>query len=86
MDGPCSSPGRVLESCGSRCVGAPWFCDAAVLSAGGTFAVALGPGSIEQAHTADEWISVADLDAGVEFFKRFLYRLRQPVGIEMNSE
>jgi acetylornithine deacetylase/succinyl-diaminopimelate desuccinylase-like protein len=70
----------VLESCGSHCAGAPWFCDAAVLSAGGTPAVALGPGSIEQAHTADEWISVADLDAGVEFFKRFLCSLTQPVG------
>ncbi len=76
----------VLESCGSHCAGAPWFCDAAVLSAGGTPAVALGPGSIEQAHTADEWISVADLGAGVEFFKRFLYSLRQPVGLGMKPE
>ncbi|HEY5706466.1 MAG TPA: M20 family metallopeptidase [Terrimicrobiaceae bacterium] len=66
---------RTLESCGSHCAGAPWFCDAAVLSAAGTPAVALGPGSIEQAHTADEWISVADLEAGVSFFKRFLQSL-----------
>jgi len=69
----------VLESCGSRRTGAPWFCDGAVLSAGGTPAVALGPGSIEQAHTADEWISVADLEAGVEFFKRLLQALKKPV-------
>jgi acetylornithine deacetylase/succinyl-diaminopimelate desuccinylase-like protein len=65
----------VLKSCGARFAGAPWFCDAAVLSAARTPAVALGPGSIEQAHTADEWISVADLEAGVEFFKRFLQGL-----------
>ncbi len=65
----------VLESCGARLAGAPWFCDAAVLSEAGTPAVALGPGSIEQAHTADEWISVADLEAGVAFFTRFLHGL-----------
>ena len=46
-----------------------------VLADAGTPAVALGPGSIEQAHTADEWISVADLEAGVEFFKTLLESL-----------
>jgi acetylornithine deacetylase/succinyl-diaminopimelate desuccinylase family protein len=76
----------VLESCGARFAGAPWFCDAAVLSAGGTPAVALGPGSIEQAHTADEWISVAELEAGVAFFKRLLQSLKQPVGLGIKSE
>ena len=65
----------VLESCGARCVGAPWFCDAALLAAAGTPAVALGPGSIEQAHTADEWISLADLEAGVNFFKTLFQKL-----------
>lgn len=69
-----------LKSCGVGLAGAPWFCDAAVLSEGGTPAVAMGPGSIEQAHTADEWISVADLDAGVAFFTRFLQSLSQPEG------
>jgi acetylornithine deacetylase/succinyl-diaminopimelate desuccinylase family protein len=66
---------KVLQSCGTLCTGAPWFCDAAVFAAVGTPAVALGPGSIEQAHTADEWISVADLEAGVAFFKSFLRSL-----------
>ncbi len=65
----------MLESCGARCTGAPWFCDAAIFAAAGTPAVALGPGSIEQAHTADEWISVADLEAGVVFFRRLLQSL-----------
>jgi acetylornithine deacetylase/succinyl-diaminopimelate desuccinylase-like protein len=37
--------------------------------------VALGPGSIAQAHTADEWISVADLEAGADFFEKFLRSL-----------
>ena len=32
-------------------------------------------GSMEQAHTADEWISLADLQAGVKFFKTLLRKL-----------
>jgi len=32
----------------------------------------MGPGSILQAHTKDEWIAVADLEKGVEVFKEFL--------------
>ncbi len=66
---------RLLEACGARCVGAPWFCDAAFLAAAGTPAVALGPGSMEHAHTADESIALADLQAGVEFFKTVLGKL-----------
>ena len=57
-------------------VGAPWFCDAAVFSAEGMPAIALGPGSIAQAHTADEWIKVSDLEAGADFFESFLRSLR----------
>ena len=40
---------------------APWFCDAAKLAEIGVPAVALGPGSIAQAHTKDEWIKIKDL-------------------------
>ena len=61
-----------LRRLGSQPVGAPWFCDAAVFAQKDSPAVALGPGSIAQAHTCDEWIAVADLDAGAEFFERFL--------------
>jgi acetylornithine deacetylase/succinyl-diaminopimelate desuccinylase-like protein len=63
---------RILEKCGSRSIGAPWFSDAGVFSVTGTPSIAIGPGSIAQAHTRDEWISVADLEKGVEFFQRFL--------------
>ena len=38
-------------------------------------AVAAGPGSIAQAHTEDEFIEVAELERGVEFFKKFLRSL-----------
>jgi acetylornithine deacetylase/succinyl-diaminopimelate desuccinylase-like protein len=66
---------RALRGLGSRLVGAPWFCDAAVFAAKGTPAIALGPGSIAQAHTRDEWIAVEDLEKGAEFFGRFIERL-----------
>lgn len=64
-----------LSAIGGSPVGAPWFCDAAVFAEKGMPAVALGPGSIAQAHTADEWISVADLEAGADFFEKFLSSL-----------
>jgi acetylornithine deacetylase/succinyl-diaminopimelate desuccinylase-like protein len=66
---------RLLEKCGSRRSGAAWFSDAGVFAAHGTPAIAMGPGSIAQAHTRDEWIAVKDLDDGVEFFREFLSRL-----------
>lgn len=65
-----------LKSLGSKCVGAPWFSDAAIFSHAGIPAIACGPGSIAQAHTRDEYIAVKDLDAGVEFFAALLERLR----------
>jgi len=63
---------RSLEAAGGKCIGAPWFCDAAVFALEGIPAVAAGPGSIAQAHTCDEWIAVDDLERGVEFYQRFL--------------
>ena len=64
-----------LGECGAKPIGAPWFCDACFFAERGMPAVALGPGSIAQAHTKDEWIAVADLEKGVEFFEAFLRRL-----------
>jgi acetylornithine deacetylase/succinyl-diaminopimelate desuccinylase-like protein len=66
---------RQLVACGAPLTGAPWFCDAAFLSEAGTPAIAIGPGSIAQAHTRDEFIRVEDLHAGAEFFGRFLRSL-----------
>lgn len=56
--------------------GAPWFCDAAIFSAAGMPAVAIGPGSVDQAHTKDEFIRIDALAGGVEFFKKFLRSLQ----------
>jgi acetylornithine deacetylase/succinyl-diaminopimelate desuccinylase-like protein len=51
---------------------APWFSDAAVLSGPRCPAVCLGPGSIAQAHTKDEFILLRDLEDGAEFFRRWM--------------
>jgi acetylornithine deacetylase/succinyl-diaminopimelate desuccinylase-like protein len=66
---------HALERCGAGCTTAAWFCDAASFAEQGIPAVAVGPGSIAQAHTKDEFLAVADLEAGVEFFKRFFKEL-----------
>ena len=60
-----TGPGTVLA-------GAPWFSDAGHLSGGGIPSVCLGPGSIDQAHTADEFIALDELRQGAEFFRRFI--------------
>jgi acetylornithine deacetylase/succinyl-diaminopimelate desuccinylase-like protein len=65
-----------LIALGTKPAGAPWFCDAAWLAELGDIpSVACGPGSIAQAHTEDEWLSIADLEAGADFYRRFLESL-----------
>lgn len=64
-----------LAAVGHGLAGAPWFCDAAFLALGGIPSVAAGPGSIAQAHTCDEFISIAALESGVGFYRRFLESL-----------
>lgn len=63
---------RLLATGGTKLAGAPWFSDAAHLSAGGIPSVCIGPGSIDQAHTADEFITIEALEEGAEFFTRFI--------------
>lgn len=64
---------RLLENGSARgLTGAPWFSDAAHLSNGGIPSICIGPGSIEQAHTADEFIELAELEHGAECFTRFI--------------
>jgi acetylornithine deacetylase len=59
----------------SKPLGVDFFCDAAILSAGGIPSVVFGPGDIAQAHTADEWISLAELERGKNLLLRFLNSL-----------
>lgn len=50
----------------------PWFSDANVFNAHGIPAVAFGPGSIAQAHTADEFIALDALADGAKALEQFL--------------
>jgi acetylornithine deacetylase/succinyl-diaminopimelate desuccinylase-like protein len=59
----------------TRALGVHFFCDAAVLSAGGMPSIVFGPGDIAQAHTADEWISLAQLERGKDLLLKFLKSL-----------
>ena len=59
----------------ARAMGVHYYCDAAVLAGGGMPSVVFGPGDIAQAHTADEWISLAQLERGKEMVLRFLKSL-----------
>lgn len=56
--------------------GAPWFSDAAHLSNGGVPSICIGPGSIDQAHTVDEFIDITALQHGADFFTRFIEGLK----------
>ena len=59
----------------TRLVGVNYFCDAAVLAAGGIPSVVFGPGDIAQAHTADEWISLAEDERAKDLLVRFYQTL-----------
>lgn len=56
-------------------LGVHFFCDAAILSAGGIPSVIFGPGDVAQAHTADEWISLSELERGKNLLLKFLRSL-----------
>ncbi|HEY2148939.1 MAG TPA: M20 family metallopeptidase [Pirellulales bacterium] len=47
-------------------IGVPFGTDAAAIARAGVPSVVFGPGSIEQAHTADEWISLAEVEHAAE--------------------
>jgi len=67
---------QFLRSAGQpKPAGVDYFCDAAVLAAGGIPSVVFGPGDIAQAHTADEWISLASLERGKNLLLNFLKSL-----------
>jgi acetylornithine deacetylase len=64
---------RAVRACGGNAewIGVPFGTDAAAYSAAGAAAVVFGPGSIRQAHTADEWIAVDQLERASEILYRF---------------
>lgn len=56
-------------------LGVHYFCDAAVLSEAGIPSVVFGPGDIAQAHTADEWISLRQLESAAALLAGFFRSL-----------
>lgn len=54
-----------------NCIGVPFGTDAAKIAAAGVSSVVFGPGSIDQAHTADEWLSLDELQSAVEILYQF---------------
>ena len=61
----------------TKTVGAPWFSDAAHLSDGGIPSICIGPGSIAQAHTKDEFIDLREFEEGQVFFSKFIRSLAE---------
>ena len=52
--------------------GAGYGTDASTYSIAGIPAVVIGPGSINQAHTKDEWLEIAELDKSVLIYKQIM--------------
>jgi acetylornithine deacetylase len=52
-------------------IGVPFGTDASTISLAGVPSVVFGPGSIDQAHTADEWLDVEQLRLASEVLYRF---------------
>lgn len=52
-------------------VGVPYGTDASKIAKAGVPSVVFGPGSIEQAHTADEWLSLDELSRASEAYYAF---------------
>ncbi|MEN9572706.1 MAG: hypothetical protein RL514_561 [Verrucomicrobiota bacterium] len=65
---------RQLTRCAGqrRALGVDYFSDAAVLASAGIPSVLLGPGDIAQAHTADEWVELAQLERLTRLLVKFL--------------
>lgn len=66
----------LATAAGTKLAGAPWFSDAAHLASAGLPAICIGPGSIAQAHTKDEFIEISDLLEGETFFTDFIRSLK----------
>ncbi len=65
-----------LDAAGqSRPLGVDFFCDAAILARGDIPSVVFGPGDIAQAHTANEWIALTQLERATALLTRFLLSL-----------
>ena len=64
---------QAARDCGIDCqrVGVPYGTDAAAFGAAGVPSIVFGPGSIDQAHTADEWLALDQLELASEALYQF---------------
>lgn len=62
----------LLGDVATRPIDLSFWTEAALLSRAGMNAVVFGPGHIEQAHAANEWVSLAALEAAVDTFTRLI--------------
>jgi acetylornithine deacetylase len=53
-------------------VGVPYGSDASKLSRAGVPSILLGPGSIDQAHAAVEYVDCEQVEQAFEFYRRFM--------------
>lgn len=65
---------KVLESIGlePEPIGVPFGCDCTKLSRAGIPSVIFGPGSIDQAHAAVEYVEIEQVEKALEFYKRII--------------
>ena len=64
---------KELFGCGDK-VGVPYGTNASKIASTGIPSVVFGPGSIDQAHTADEWLSIDELTKASEALYQFIRR------------
>ncbi len=65
----------LISILGTEPVGAPYYTEAVSYSKAGIPTVICGPGSIDQAHTPDEYISLEQLDKGYKTYKELVKRI-----------
>ncbi len=75
----------VAEDAPASVEGMTAWVDAAFLNEAGVPAVCYGPGSIEQAHTADEWIDVEEISVCARVLERFARSLVPPEALPSAS-
>jgi acetylornithine deacetylase len=57
---------------GSQIAAAPYGTDASKLSRAGIPSVVLGPGNLAQAHTADEWVEVRQVEQAAQVYQQIM--------------
>jgi acetylornithine deacetylase/succinyl-diaminopimelate desuccinylase-like protein len=77
LDVPLDSPvvKILMDILGSDPVGAPYYTEAVSYTKAGIPTVICGPGSIDQAHTPDEYISLEQMEQGVATYKELIRRV-----------